>query len=58
LNTLNYRVNGQLDVKGEIMINGVRANPKKMSMLSAYIQQDELFFGTLTVQEHLEFHVK
>jgi ABC-type multidrug transport system ATPase subunit len=58
LNTLNYRVNGQLDVKGEITINGVRANPNKMSMLSAYIQQDELFFGTLTVQEHLEFHVK
>jgi ABC-type multidrug transport system ATPase subunit len=58
LNTLNYRANGQLDVKGEVTINGVRANPNKMSMLSAYIQQDELFFGTLTVQEHLEFHVK
>ena len=27
-----------------------------MSMVSAYIQQDDLFFGTLTVHEHLEFH--
>ena len=57
LNVLNYRVNGNLDVEGEIMINGVLANANKMSMLSAYIQQDELFFGTMTVQEHLEFHV-
>jgi ABC-type multidrug transport system ATPase subunit len=39
------------------MINGVSVNARKMAMVSAYIQQDDLFFGTLTVKEHLEFHV-
>lgn len=40
------------------MINGRSANAKKMSLISCYIQQEDLFFGTLTVKEHLEFHVR
>ena len=39
------------------MINGASVDSNKMSILSCYIQQDDLFFGTLTVREHLEFHV-
>lgn len=57
MNALSYRTSGQLNAEGEIMINGAIVNAKKMSMISAYIQQDELFFGALTVKEHLEFHV-
>ena len=44
-------------VEGEIKVNGASVDANKMSILSCYIQQDDLFFGTLTVKEHLEFHV-
>jgi hypothetical protein len=39
------------------MINGTVPDAKQVSMVSCYIQQDDLFFGTLTVKEHLQFHV-
>lgn len=55
LNALSYSINDTLMVEGRIMLNGCEANPIKMSMVSCYIQQDDLFFGTLTVQEHLVF---
>ena len=29
---------------------------ESLASLSAYVQQDDLFVGTLTVQEQLEFH--
>ena len=58
LNILNFRSGGNLKVTGEVMINGQLANSKIMSVLSCYIQQNDLFFGTLTVEEHLNFHVK
>lgn len=29
-----------------------------ISSISAYIQQDDLFIGTLTVREHLVFQVR
>lgn len=29
----------------------------KMSNLAAYVQQDDLFIGTMTVREHLVFRV-
>ena len=29
--------------------------PNSLTSVSAYIQQDDLFIGTLTVREHLEF---
>jgi ABC-type multidrug transport system ATPase subunit len=57
LNALNFRISSNLRVEGEIMINGASVDSNKMSILSCYIQQDDLFFGTLTVREHLEFHV-
>ena len=31
--------------------------PKSLTSVSAYVQQDDLFIGTLTVQEHLNFQV-
>ena len=57
LNVLNFRSAGDLNIDGKIMINGMTASSEKISMISSYIQQDYLFFGTLTVQEHLNFHV-
>lgn len=55
LNALNYSIKNNLIVEGRIMLNGCEADPVKMSMVSCYIQQDDLFFGTLTVKEHLIF---
>jgi ABC-type multidrug transport system ATPase subunit len=48
LNVLNYRGTGNLQIEGEILINGSTASTEKISMISSYIQQDYLFFGTLT----------
>lgn len=58
LNVLNFRClnSDNLLVKGSIMINGHKVNSKVMSQISCYVQQDDLFFGTLTVKEHLLFH--
>ena len=38
------------------MINGCDADATRMAMVSRYIQQEDLFFGTMTVKEHLVFH--
>jgi ABC-type multidrug transport system fused ATPase/permease subunit len=57
LNILNLISESNLKVSGEVMINGQIANTKIMSLVSCYIQQNDLFFGTLTVEEHLNFHV-
>ena len=37
------------------MINGVPITPQGITALSAYVQQEDLFIGTLTVREHLVF---
>lgn len=57
LNALSFSSKGSLKVDGKIMINGCEADATKMAMVSRYIQQEDLFFGTLTVKEHLIFHV-
>jgi ABC-type multidrug transport system ATPase subunit len=44
LNALNFRISSNLRVEGEIMINGASVDSNKMSLLSCYIQQDDLFF--------------
>ena len=35
--------------------NGVKVNQKSLTSVSAYIQQNDLFVGSLTVGEHLTF---
>lgn len=57
LNALNFSTKPPLTVHGRVMINGCDANSTRMAMISRYVQQDDLFFGTLTVKEHLTFHV-
>jgi len=57
LNVLTYRNRGSLSVSGEVRVNGGRVG-SGMSSLAAYIQQEDLFIGTLTVREHLWFTVR
>ncbi len=59
LNVLNFRNRGRLKVDGEIRINGKRIeNIEEISTFSGYVQQDDLFVGSLKVREHLLFQVK
>ena len=56
LNALNFRNRNDLLVEGEIKLNGKQVNTlEEISTLSAYVQQDDLFVGYLTVKEHLLF---
>ena len=57
MNVLNFSIGNNINVNGGIMINGAIADATKMSMVTSYVPQDDLFFGTLTVNEHLEFCV-
>ena len=58
LNALTFRNLSGLDVQGEIKANGVPITPTMVTSLSAYIQQDDMFIGILTVREQLEFQAK
>jgi ABC-type multidrug transport system ATPase subunit len=54
---LNQRNLSNVDMKGVVKLNGKTANVNNIMALSAYAQQDDLFFGTLKVREHLIFQV-
>ena len=60
LNYLSGRlISKNLEKLGSIEINGVdRDNIKGFSAFSAYVQQDDILFQTLTVRECLEFAAK
>ncbi|CAG9864008.1 unnamed protein product [Phyllotreta striolata] len=55
LNALTYRTQSDLSVTGLRCINGVAVDRRKLTGLSAYVQQEDLFIPTLTVKEHLIF---
>uniref|UniRef100_A0A1B6ICC2 Protein white n=1 Tax=Homalodisca liturata TaxID=320908 RepID=A0A1B6ICC2_9HEMI len=55
LNSLTFRAPKTLAVTGHRAINGVPVDANALAALSAYVQQDDLFIGTLTVREHLIF---
>ena len=52
LNLLNGRNQGNLKLEGSIKING-HSPTKGFASFSAYVQQDDMFIGTITVREHL-----
>ena len=55
---LNFRNNGSLKVEGPVRINGrLVKSIDEIASVSAYVQQDDMFVETLTVSEHLIFHV-
>ena len=39
------------------LANNMEVTPNNLTAVSAYVQQDDLFIGTLTVKEHLTFQV-
>ncbi|OWZ17507.1 ABC transporter [Phytophthora megakarya] len=47
-----------VNVEGEILVNGVQGWTPKLRKLVAYAMQDELFHSTLTVREHLVFQAR
>merc|ERR1712142_1402784 len=55
LNTLLFRNLGGLKTTGTRLANNVEVTPNSLTAVSAYVQQDDLFIGTLTVREHLKF---
>ena len=55
LNTLLFRNLRGLRVSGARTANGQRVTPTSLTAVSAYVQQDDLFIGTLTPREHLAF---
>jgi ATP-binding cassette, subfamily G (WHITE), eye pigment precursor transporter len=58
LNVLNFRNKEKLIIDGDIKINGKHATQEDINRYSGYVQQNDLFIGTLTVREHLTFLVK
>lgn len=58
LNALNMRNRGELNVRGEVRVNGRLINSvDEISAVAGYVQQNDLFIGTLRVGEHLTFQV-
>ena len=58
LNVLNFRNRGRLKVTGDVRINGrLVESIEDISRFSGYVQQDDLFIGSLKVKEHLQFQV-
>lgn len=58
LNCLTFRNKGKLQVSGKRCINGSVVDTGTLARISAYVQQDDLFIGFLTVNELLRFQVK
>lgn len=54
LNCLAFR-SQNVDVSGIRAINGIPVDSTTLRSQCAYVQQDDLFIGSLTVQEHLIF---
>ena len=58
LNVLNFRNRGTLRISGDVKINGsVVESREALASLSGYVQQEDLYIGTLKVKEQLKFQV-
>ncbi len=57
MNALNYRNSDSLRIEGEVKLNGNKVDWDKITRYSGYVQQDDLFIGTMTVREHITFIV-
>ena len=56
MNVLAYRNISKMEVTGTVEVND-RPIGTGITAISAYIQQEDLFVGSLTVREHLIFQV-
>ena len=58
LNVLNFRNRGNLKIKGDVKINGCSVkSTAALAAISGYVQQEDMFVGTLKVKEQLKFQV-
>lgn len=55
LNALTFRSARGVTVSGTMAANHRKVSPNDLTSRTAYVQQDDLFVGTLTVEEHLLF---
>ncbi len=55
LNCLTFRNTGKLKIKGTRLLNGKPVDTDSLARISGYVQQDDLFIGTLKVEEVLRF---
>ena len=56
LNVLTFRNRGNLTVTGSVKINGrTISDSSELASISAYVEQDDIFIGTLKVKEHIKF---
>ncbi|XP_050452990.1 protein white [Cataglyphis hispanica] len=55
LNALTFRTTRGVSATGLMAANDRRISPGVLTSRMAYVQQDDLFIGTLTVTEHLMF---
>ena len=56
LNVLSRQNTANLKVSGSVCVNKMDIR-NKIKDISAYVQQEDIFVGTLTVKEHLIFQV-
>ncbi|KAG6623794.1 multidrug resistance protein ABC superfamily [Phytophthora cinnamomi] len=48
----------QKRLKGKVTLNGVASSPQQIVERAAYVARDDLFYETLTVEEHLQFQAQ
>ncbi|KAK5984710.1 ABC transporter G family member 24, partial [Trichostrongylus colubriformis] len=58
LNVLTSRNLSGLNVSGFVTVDGSCVSKWRMKEISAFVQQHDMFIGTLTVREHLRFMAK
>ncbi|XP_025016854.1 protein white isoform X5 [Tetranychus urticae] len=58
LNVLTGQNLNKLAIEGQVFLNNEPITIERLSSCSSYVQQDDLFFGVLTVREHLQFQLK
>jgi len=58
LDVLSFRNASNVRVSGTRVINGTPIESNTITSISAYVQQMDLFFGVLTVKEHLVFQAR
>ena len=58
LNAITFKTGSELNVEGNRMINGSITTSHVMSSISSYVQQDDLFFGTMTSSNYFKMHIK
>ncbi|KAL5007661.1 hypothetical protein ScPMuIL_016467 [Solemya velum] len=54
MNVLTSRNIGKIHVSGVVRVNGI-VTGRNIKNISGYVQQDDMFYETLTVREHLVF---